>query len=198
MRLSKDLIKFSTSDPTKDTRQRSIEDICIDIENERIIIPIFQTFIRWNIEKSVELLNFQLFGRAPVSPISVNVIQNPEIAVKQVTFIDRKPIPKEKLSGKMSVNDGQQRLSCNYKAYSNHPDFKDIYLDLSKGKFLENTGKRKISQIPVGILYNKDKSIYKGYIKEHKEFQDFEVNSLLTDVRKKFFSYYYTINIENK
>lgn len=195
MKLSKKLIKFSTSDPTKDTRQRSIEDICIDIENERIIIPIFQTFIRWNIEKSVELLNFQLFGRAPVSPISVNVIQNPEIAVKQVTFIDRKPIPKEKLSGKMSVNDGQQRLSCNYKAYSNHSDFKDIYLDLSKGKFLENTGKRKSSQIPVGILYNKDKSVYKGYIKEHKEFQDFEVNSLLTDVRKKFFSYYYTINI---
>ena len=61
MRLSKKLIELSTSDPTKDSRQRSIKDLCSDIENERIILPIFQTFIRWNIEKSVSLLNFQFF-----------------------------------------------------------------------------------------------------------------------------------------
>lgn len=195
MRLSKKLIELSTSDPTKDSRQRSIKDLCSDIENEKIILPIFQTFIRWNIEKSVSLLNFQLFGKAPVSPISVNLIQNPEIAVPQVTFIDRIAVSKEKLSEKMSVNDGQQRLSCNYKAYTNHEDFKNIYLDLSRGAFVENKDERRKSQIPVGILYNKDEMTYKKYIKEHKEFQSFEVNSLLTDVRKKFFSYYYTVNV---
>lgn len=195
MRLSKKLIELSTSDPTKDSRQRSIKDLCSDIENKRIILPIFQTFIRWNIEKSVSLLNFQLFGKAPVSPISVNLIQNPEIAVPQVTFIERIPVAIEKLSEKMSVNDGQQRLSCNYKAYTNHEDFKNIYLDLSRGVFVENKDERRKSQIPVGILYNKDEMTYKKYIKEHKEFQSFEVNSLLTDVRKKFFSYYYTVNV---
>ena len=60
---------------------------------------------------------------------------------------------------------------------------------------MENKDERRKSQIPVGILYNKDEMTYKKYIKEHKEFQSFEVNSLLTDVRKKFFSYYYTVNV---
>ena len=36
----------------------------------------------------------------------------------------------------MSVVDGQQRLTTNYKAYCNHPGFKSVVLDLGKGEFV--------------------------------------------------------------
>jgi len=195
MRPNKKLIEFSTYDPTKDSRQISIKDLCNDIEEGKIILPIFQTFIRWNIQKAVELFNFQLFGKAAVSPISINLIENVDLAVNQVAFVDRKPIEKNSLYGKMSVNDGQQRLTCNYKAFVNHKDFEHIFLDITKGEFLINKDARKKGQIPVGIIYNNDDVIFKKYCKSKNEFQDFDIVGLLTDVRKKFFSYYYIVNI---
>jgi hypothetical protein len=194
MRPNPKLKKFSTYDPTKDSRQISIKELCDNIEEGKIILPIFQTFIRWGLSKAIDLFDFQLLGKAAVSPISVNIIENVDLAVNQVAFVNRKPIDKKELQGKMSVNDGQQRLTCNYKAYINHEDFSDVYLDITKGKFLVNK-ERRAGQIPVGVLYNKNDSIFKKYCESKKEFRDFDIFGLLTDIRKKFFSYYYTVNI---
>lgn len=194
LRINKNLDLFADFDPTKESKPISISNLCKDIDEGKLSLPIFQTYIRWQLEKSVALLNFQLFGKAAVSPISINVIENTEKAVPQVSFIDRKLMDDGQLIGKHSVNDGQQRLSCNYKAYINHEDFKCIVLDISKGKFLINKEKIRNSQIPVGVLYNKDPEVFKNYIKKRKHLQDFEVNDLLRRVRLKHLSYYYTVN----
>jgi len=194
IRINKNLIFYSTFDPTKESQPVSLENLCKDIEAEKLTLPIFQTYIRWTTEKSVELLNFQLNGKAAVAPISINKIENEELAVPQITFIDRVLINQDKIVGKHSVNDGQQRLSCNYKAFIDHEEFKAIFLDITAGKFVINSVETKKSQIPVGKLYNKEDSVFDGFISEHKELQSLEVQRLLTKVRNKFMSYYYTVN----
>lgn len=195
IKINKKLEINSTFDPTKESKPMSLGHLCKLIEEGKLTLPIFQTYIRWRIEKCIELLNFQLSGKAAVSPISINLIENKELAVPQVTFIDRKPINvKEDIIGKESVNDGQQRLSCNYKAYIDHEDFKCIVLDISLGRFIINTGSLKKCQIPVGKLYNKDPKVFSQYVKEHRDLQIFEVHDLLTKIRNKFLGYYYTVN----
>ena len=163
IRINKNLIFYSTFDPTKESQPVSLENLCKDIEAEKLTLPIFQTYIRWTTEKSVELLNFQLNGKAAVAPISINKIENEELAVPQITFID-------------------------------HEEFKAIFLDITAGKFVINSVETKKSQIPVGKLYNKEDSVFDGFISEHKELQSLEVQRLLTKVRNKFMSYYYTVN----
>lgn len=194
IKINKELDFFSNYDPTKESKPVALKTLCDDIESKKLTLPIFQTYIRWTLEKSVSLLNFQLNGKAAVSPISINVIENQDIAVPQVTFIDRELIAKEDVKGKHSVNDGQQRLSCNYKAYTDHDDFKCIVLDISKGIFIINMEKLKKNQIPVGILYNKDPKTLENYIKKRKDLQQYDVYSLLTRIRSKFLGYYYTVN----
>lgn len=194
IKINKNLMFYSTFDPTKESQPVSLKNLCSDIENKKITLPVFQTYIRWTAEKSVSLLNFQLTGKAAVSPISINKIENKELAVPQVSFLERDLIDIGDIIGKHSVNDGQQRLSCNYKAYIDHEDFKSIVLDITSGKFVINTGAVKKSQIPVGKLYNKDDSVFDKYISDHKELQTLEVQRLLTKVRNKFMSYYYTVN----
>ena len=194
IKINKKLEKFSTFDPTKESKPMSIGNLCKDIEDNKLTLPIFQTYIRWKIEKSVDLLNFQLSGKAAVSPISINIIESKELAVPQVSFLERKLISTDDILGKNSVNDGQQRLTCNYKAYIDHEDFKCIVLDITGGEFTLNTGVPKKFQIPVGKLYNKDPKVFKQYLAEHKELQLFEVSDLLTRVRNKFLGYYYTVN----
>ncbi len=194
IRINKNLEKFSTFDPTKESKPMSLGNLCKDIEENKLTLPIFQTYIRWKIEKSINLLNFQLSGKAAVSPISINIIENKDLAVPQVSFIERELINNDDILGKNSVNDGQQRLSCNYKAYTDHEDFKCVVLDITTGEFTINTGVLKKSQIPVGKLYNKDPKVFAQYLKENKELQVFEVQNLLTRVRNKFLGYYYTVN----
>lgn len=195
IKINKKLEKDSTFDPTKESKPVSLGNLCKAIEEGKMTLPIFQTYIRWRIEKSIELLNFQLSGKAAVSPISVNIIENNSLAVPQVTFLERRLISSdEDIIGKESVNDGQQRLSCNFKAYIDDEDFKCIVLDISQGKFTLNTEAIKKSQIPVGKLYNKDPEVFKQYLKEHKDLQVFEVQDLLTRIRNKFLGYYYTVN----
>ncbi len=116
------------------------------------------------------------------------------MAIQQVTFIERDVLNQEELYGKYSVNDGQQRLTCNFKAYIDHEDFKSIVLDLTTGKFVETNKSIRKSQIPVGILYNKSSDVFEKYLKEHKELQTFDVQTLLTNIRSKFMKYYYTVN----
>lgn len=194
IRINKRLEEYSSFDPTKESKPESIGNLCKQIDEGIIILPIFQTYLRWQLEKSVSLLNFQLYGKAAVSPISINKIVDTDLAVQQVTFIERTLVDPTTLIGKESVNDGQQRLSCNYKTYVNHEDFKCIVLDISKGKFIVNSGETRNSQVPVGILYNKDIEVYKSYLKENKHLQTFEISDLLQRVRNKHLGYYYTVN----
>jgi hypothetical protein len=194
IKINKKLDFFSTFDPTKESKPVSLGNLCQEIEQGKITLPIFQTYIRWKTEKSVDLLNFQLSGKAAVSPISINIIENKDLAVPQVSFIERELIDSDLIGGKHSVNDGQQRLSCNYKAYTDHEDFKCIVLDITTGSFTMNTEELKKSQIPVGKLYNKDPNVFKKYLESHKPLQEFDVQNLLTRVRNKFLGYYYTVN----
>lgn len=192
--INKKLDYFSSFDPTKESKPMSLGNLCKDIEEGRLTLPIFQTGIRWKVEKSIELLNFQLTGKAAVAPISINVIENKVIAVPQVKFISRDLVSEEELTGKNSVNDGQQRLSCNYKAYTDDDEFRNVVLDITTGKFVLNSGTMRKSQIPVGKLYNKDPKIFEKFVRENPEMQTFEVQSLLTRIRNKFLAYYYTVN----
>lgn len=192
--INENLEKYAAFDPTKDSKSVSIGTLCKDIEEGKMTLPVFQTYIRWSLEKSVELLNFQLKGMAPVAPISINIIENKDVAIPQVSFIERLLVPVQYMVSKFSVIDGQQRLSCNYKAYTNHPDFKCIVLDLSLGEFVINTGEIKDNQIPVGVLYNKDQNVLGRYVSEKESLKDFTIHRILTEVRTKFIKYYYTVN----
>lgn len=194
IKINKNLGYFAILDPTKDTKSVAIETLCKEIESGKITLPVFQTYIRWTIEKSVDLLNFQLQNKAPVAPISVNTIENLDVAIMQVTFIERQLIKKNCIQSTYSVIDGQQRLSCNYKAYTNHEDFKCIVLDITLGKFIVNSGQVKDNQIPVGILYNKDDNVLTSYLESHKNLQEFKLQNLLGKTRNKFLKYYYTVN----
>lgn len=192
--INKKLDYFSSFDPTKESKPMSLGNLCRDIEEGRLTLPIFQTGIRWKVEKSIELLNFQLTGKAAVAPISINIIENKALAVPQVTFLTRNLVPEQELSGKHSVNDGQQRLTCNYKAYTDDDEFRNVVLDITTGKFLLNSGTMRKSQIPVGKLYNKDPKVFEDFVRCNPEMQTFEVQSLLTRIRNKFLAYYYTVN----
>ncbi len=68
----------------------------------------------------------------------------------------------------MSVIDGQQRLTTNYKAYCNHPDLKNVVLDLGKGEFVINNEAFRKNQVPVGVLLNKDDKKLIEYTESNK------------------------------
>ena len=69
------------------------------------------------------------------SPLSVNAINDLQDYVPQVSFITRE-IVKDMSRTQISIVDGQQRLTTNYKAYTDSEDFRNIVLDLIKGRFL--------------------------------------------------------------
>lgn len=188
------LIKSANFNPTKKSSIENIEVLCNKIEKGEICLPLFQTAIRWTTPKYLELLNFQLLGKAPVSPISFNEIKDVSLATKQITFINRTPISPEDIKGKLSTIDGQQRLTCNYKAYINDPSFSEIVLDLYKGDFRCKGKTIKNYQIPVGVLYNKDVEVFKNYKNSVPYLKQENVNDLLLDIRKKFFNYNYTLH----
>lgn len=198
--LKKSLSALSFSalfDASKEKREINIRQLCEDIEEKKLVIPVFQTYIRWINEKVAELFNYQLHGAAPISPISVNLITKPEKVVEQMNFITRKVLSGEEMKNKMSVADGQQRLSANYKAFVNHEDISNVVLDIRKGKFivLNEGDELAVHHIPAGILYNKDTVIFKQYIKNNKFLKQEEVKDILEDVRRKHFSYTYVINV---
>ncbi len=194
MKVSTDLYNVANMNPTKETRQQTIDDLCHSIDNGTLTLPLYQRDLSWTIQKYVDLLNYQLSGKAPVSAISINVINDEKIAVPQVTFIERETV---KIKGGLnSVVDGQQRITTNYKAYIGSEDFKPIVLDLSKGKFLvigEND-LPKTNQIPVNVLLNKDGEMLSKYLSNHSKLAKFEIQNLLLQIRNKFKSYNYTIN----
>lgn len=191
--MNKELKKAASFNPTNKTHQMPIFEICKEVESKEIILPLYQRDVCWTLEKNVSLLNYQLLGNAPVSPISMNEIKILAVAVDQVSFIDREKIVGD-LRNKLSVSDGQQRITCNYKAYINHKDFKNIVLDINKGKFKILEEDIQECQVPVGILLNKNDDCIFEYCKNKGFLSNEDVKNLLLQIRIKFKSYNYTIN----
>ncbi|NWK10792.1 GmrSD restriction endonuclease domain-containing protein [Clostridium cadaveris] len=193
MRINKLLKQAVTYNPTKKSFQMSVQDMCKKINDNTLTLPLYQRDVSWTLQKSVDLLNYQLFGKAPVAPISINQLSKMEAAVPQVSFIDREVIANEHIkTAHQSVVDGQQRLTTNYKAYKNNDDFRNVVLDVSAANFKIAKGAIKKSQIPVGILLNEDRSILQDYLTKEKTFND--LYALCIDVRSKLMDYNYTIN----
>lgn len=194
MKISKQLIISAGFNPTKKTHQMSILEMCQKIETHEISLPLYQRDLSWTQKKAVDLLNYQLLGKAPVAPISINLINNTNDYVPQVSFIDRDIMP-DIVRGQFSVVDGQQRLSTNYKAFDNYEDFRSIVLDITRGLFVLEEGAIKNNQIPVGMLLNKEDKIFFDYINQKTALKTPEVMSLLVQVRSKIRNYNYTINL---
>ncbi|WP_307067296.1 GmrSD restriction endonuclease domain-containing protein [Alkalibacillus filiformis] len=191
-----DLYKKAVFDPSKERKDMTLQLLCDEIEQGKMVLPIYQTYIRWTLPKMVDLFNYQLLGKSPVAPISINFIDDPEQVIEQIGFLDREILNKESLLGKHSVVDGQQRLSTNYKAHVDHEDVEDIVLDLRKGKFtsLRNKETVKEYQIPVGKLYNKDQTKYLEYVNSKEYLKEDNTKDLLNTIRKKHQQYYYVVN----
>lgn len=195
MRIHPKVEAASGFNPTKKTHQMDIATMCGKIKNNKITLPLYQRDLSWTLQKAVDLFNFQLFGRAPVSPISINEISNDtDNYVPQVSFLDRELISSSEIKGDhQSVVDGQQRLSTNFKAYINHDNFRNIVLDFSRGAFRIVEGNISRGQIPVGILFNEDENVLMKYLQEKGTFTELFASSLR--IRTKIRSYNYTINI---
>ena len=93
-----------------------------------------------------------------------------------------------------TIVDGQQRLTTNYKAYTDSEDFRNIVLDLIKGRFLLVEGAIERYQIPVGKLLNKEDSVFYSYVMNSKYLRKENVLPVLLQCRTKIRNYYYTIN----
>ena len=171
MRINKNLEVAAAFNPTKKSHQMSIWDMCQKIEEQTISLPLYQRDLSWTLQKCTSLLNYQLLGKAPVSPISFNVILDTNDFVPQVSFLNRELFPNVE-RGQYSVVDGQQRLTTNFKAYINHEDFRNIVLDLGKGVFTQVQGEIRNNQIPVGILLNKVDNELFNYISKDRRLKN--------------------------
>ena len=193
MRINPKLIFATSYNPTKKSYQMPIQEMCKKISENTITLPLYQRDVSRSLQKSVDLLNYQLFGKAPVAPISINLIVKTELSVPQVSFIDREIIDKSTIkSSHQSIVDGQQRLTTNFKAYTNNDDFRNIVLDVSSASFKIVKAAIKDHQIPVGILLNEDRNILQQYLINKKTFND--LYAVAIDVRSKMMDYNYTIN----
>ena len=195
MRISKTLVQAASFNPTEKSHKMTVLEMCKKIEMLDITLPLYQRDVSWTINQSIELLNYQLLGKAPIAPISMNIILDTKDFVPQVSFVDREMLEEDDVEkGQMSVVDGQQRLTTNYKAYSNNDDFRNVVLDVARGKFLLVEGAFTRSQIPVGILLNKEDSVFYNYLSKNNMMKDSTLITTLVQCRTKIRNYYYTIN----
>ena len=87
----KTLEEAANLNPTKQSQSMTVTELCTQIDNGDITIPMYQRGLSWNDNKAVALFNYQLFGKAPVSPLSFNKIgKNND--VPQLSFVSRKLI----------------------------------------------------------------------------------------------------------
>lgn len=193
MKINKRLMNAAAFNPTKRTYQISIANLCEKIESREITLPLYQRDVSWTLKKCVELLNYQLLGKAPVAPISINEISN-EKYVEQISLIDREIIENIK-PNQLSITDGQQRLTTNFKAYTNNSEFRNVVLDLVKGCFCIVESDIKNHQIPVGMLLNKDINEFFQYINSNSVLKKPEAMNILMQIRNKIRDYNYTINL---
>lgn len=193
MKVNKKLIEAVKYNPTKKSFQMSVLQMCEKIDQNKLTLPLYQRDVSWSLQKSVDLLNYQLFGKAPVAPISINEIEDAGLSVPQVSFIDREIVPSDEiLNAHQSVVDGQQRLTTNYKAYTNHDDFRNVVLDVANACFKITKSSIKKNQIPVGVLLNKNRNVLQEYLNKQKTFND--LYAICIDIRSKMMDYNYTIN----
>lgn len=195
MKISKNLETALTYNPTNKSIRMEVGEMCKKIDENQLILPLYQRDVSWSIIKGVDLLNYQLFGRAPVAPISLNESLAEDTEVPQISFISREIVDVSNMHKAtiQSVVDGQQRLTTNYKAYINHDDFRNIVLDVSRAKFRIIDGAIPLTCVPVGVILNKDPLMLENYLKKVGTFN--ELYGVLTRVRAKLFSYNYIINI---
>lgn len=195
MKISKKLVQAASFNPTEKSHKMTVLDMCKKIENLDITLPLYQRDVSWTLNQAIDLLNYQLLGKAPVAPISMNIIIDTADFVPQVSFIDREMLEKSDIEkGQMSVVDGQQRLTTNYKAYSNSEDFRNVVLDVARGRFLLVEGAFTRSQIPVGMLLHKEDAVFYEYLTKNNMMKDPAFMTVLVQCRSKIRSYYYTIN----
>lgn len=191
------LQEASNLNPTKKSQTMTLSELSEMIENGNLTIPMYQRGLSWNEEKVVALFNYQLFGKAPVAPLSLNAIGSND-DVPQLSFVTRDLINDQTNNSKMSVVDGQQRLTTNYKAYSNDESFNNIYLDFTQARFRKINTKPRPSQIPVGVLLNKYQSVLQQHIYTNLNSTDAnELFPIAISVRTKLLSYSYTVHIAN-
>lgn len=195
MNINKNLKEAVKMNPTRNTRNLTVENLCNMIENGTLTIPLYQRDISWTKQKCVELFNYELIGKSPIAAISVNVINDTDsnFAVPQVSFLDRE-VMSNMVRGQFSIVDGQQRLTTNYKAFCDDDDFRDIVLDLGCGKFVINEQSIRNNQVPVGVLMNKDSGKLIAYV-QSKRGMDNDVMAFLLLARTKLLSYAYTVNM---
>lgn len=186
-------------DPTKQSQTRTISSLNTDIEQKKISLPIYQRDLSWTMNKVVDLFNYQLYGKAPVAPLSLNKISTDDVdVVRQVEVLSREIIDNSKVKeGQLSIIDGQQRVSSNYKAYVDDESISKIVLDLKKGKFRIISTEPNKNQIPVGKLLNKDQQIMMDYISSVMHVEDFSIITILLSTRTKIQQYSYTLHIAN-
>ncbi|GAA6383735.1 hypothetical protein I2900191A2_23810 [Intestinibacter bartlettii] len=194
IRINNNLQKFAGVNPTKKTFQMSVVEMCEHIDSNEITLPLYQRDVSWTLRQCVDLFNYQLLGPAPVAPISMNQISNTIGEVYQISFISRELVTDIK-NKHLSVIDGQQRTTANFKAYDDSPELRSVVLDLIKGKFLINEGAIKKHQIPIGKLLNRDNTIFHNYVNASKTLSKPECMSLLFQIRNKLRDYNYTINL---
>lgn len=186
------LAEAASFNPTKQSQTKSVFDMCADIENERITLPLYQRDLSWNTDKAIKLFNYQMFGKAPVAPISMNQI-GASNTIPQISFIQRNRIDNLQSQGVLSIVDGQQRLTTNYKAYINDESFKGIVLDVTKAAFKEIKNPPRFNQVPVGILLNKEQAKLRQYLIDQGTLD--ELYAALLEVRSKMTNYSYTVHI---
>ncbi|MGC2973735.1 MULTISPECIES: DUF262 domain-containing protein [Leuconostoc] len=198
--INKRLVTATSYDPTKQSQSQTISQLNDDIENKKISLPIYQRDLSWTLKKVVDLFNYQLYGKAPVSPLSLNQISLAanNYLVPQVELLSRNLIDDEDIrEGQKSVIDGQQRLTSNYKAYCDDDSFRNIVLDLSRGYFREVKQSPNNNQIPVGKLLNKNDQILYSYLNNVAQITDFNDISIILKARTKINQYSYTLHIAN-
>lgn len=196
--ISNKLEQGCSFDPTKQSQSSNISTLNQQIDDLTIVLPIYQRNLSWPESKMVSLFNYQLFGKAPVAPISFNKLSY-DNKVNQVDLINREIIDSNKLSNEtLSIIDGQQRLATNYKAYINHESVQNIVLDANQGRFkLVKDNSKYDYQIPVGILLNKNEEELTNYL-DNSGFKSFKDISTIAKVRTKLTQYSYTIHIANR
>lgn len=202
--LKKSFTEKIHNDPSRDSTIKTIEDICWKVDEGKIVMPIFQTGLRWTPDKMCDLLTFQLTGFAAVAPLSMCKLDfgfepTEEVYKKygtQITLLTREKI--NGIRGEVeSVTDGQQRTTTNYLCYIGHELVKNFMLDLKAGKviIINDNELPKEGQIPVGVIYNKDFDVYEKYLSKHPELQANPINTYVNLIRTKFFGYRYTVNL---
>ena len=80
MKISKNLMQAASFNPTEKSHKMTVLDMCKKIESLDITLPLYQRDVSWTLNQAIELLNYQLLGKAPVAPISMNIIRTERIS----------------------------------------------------------------------------------------------------------------------